>query len=92
MRRQRTRMFIAICAVAGARVATAADAPAAPQAASELSTVVVTATRIAQPSLTLPMSVDRIGRAEIHDGQSQVNLSESLETVPGVELVTLRLI
>ena len=86
MRRQRTRMFIAICAVAGARVATAADAPAAPQAASELSTVVVTATRIAQPSLTLPMSVDRIGRAEIHDGQSQVNLSESLETVPGVSV------
>jgi iron complex outermembrane receptor protein len=52
----------------------------------KLDAVVVTATRVAHESLTLPMSVDRVGRAEIHDGQSQVNLSESLETVPGVSV------
>src|SRR5580658_7176548 len=85
MRRHWTRMFITMCAMAGGRSALAADAQAAP-VAPELDVVVVTATRIAQSSLTLPMSVDRIDSAEIHDGQSQVNLSESLETVPGVSV------
>ena len=85
MRRHRTGMFIAMCAVAGGQVARADEPPAdASDPDSELSAVVVTATRMAHDTLTLPMSVDRIGRAEIHEGQSQVNLSESLDTVPGV--------
>src|SRR6202453_5248613 len=84
MRRHWTGLFITMCAVAAGRSALAADEPAAP--APELEVVVVTATRIAQQSLTLPMSVDRIDSAEIHEGQSQVNLSESLETVPGVSV------
>jgi iron complex outermembrane receptor protein len=84
MRRHWTGVILATCAMAGARTVPAADAPADPPA--ELDSVVVTATRIAQQSLTLPMSVDRIDRAEIHDGQSQVNLSESLDTVPGVSV------
>jgi iron complex outermembrane receptor protein len=84
MRRHWTGVFIAMGAVAGARSVLAQDAQADP--AAELNSVVVTATRIAQESLTLPMSVDRIDRAEIHDGQSQVNLSESLDTVPGVSV------
>ena len=54
--------------------------------ALQLNTVVVTATRIAQDSQALPMSVDRIGRAALHEGQLQVNLSESLDTVPGVSV------
>src|SRR5580693_7837935 len=87
MRRHRTGMFIAMCAVAGGQVARAAEPPAdASDPDSELTAVVVTATRMAHDTLTLPMSVDRIGAAEIHDGQSQVNLSESLETVPGVSV------
>lgn len=49
-----------------------------------LQPVIVTATRIAQSSFDLPMSVDRIDRSEIERGQLQVNLSESLMTVPGV--------
>jgi len=32
------------------------------------------------------MSVDRISSNAIHEGQSQVNLSESLDTVPGVSV------
>ena len=49
-----------------------------------LETVVVTATRVAQSSRDLPMSIDRIDETTIHQGQQQVNLSESLMTVPGV--------
>jgi len=52
--------------------------------AGELSSVVVTATRIAEDSHDLPMSIDRIDAATIRSGQLQVNLSESLVTVPGV--------
>ena len=86
MRHGPTRMLITLCALAGGRSAAAADVQADANSASTLSEVVVTATRRAQDTLALPMSVDRIGRAEIHDGQSQVNLSESLETVPGVSV------
>ena len=49
-----------------------------------LDTVVVTATRIAEDSRDLPVSVDRIDAQTIRTGQLQVNLSESLMTVPGV--------
>ena len=55
-------------------------------ATSELSAIVVTATRIAQSSFDLPVSVDRVDRSTIADGQLQVNLSESLITVPGVSV------
>jgi iron complex outermembrane receptor protein len=52
--------------------------------ALELSPVVVTATRVAQASFDLPTSIDRIDQAAIQPGQLQVNISESLMTVPGV--------
>jgi iron complex outermembrane receptor protein len=54
------------------------------ESATELDSVVVTATRIAEDSRDLPVSVDRIDAKTIRDGQLQVNLSESLMTVPGV--------
>jgi len=47
-------------------------------------TVVITATRVAQPSLEVPASVDRIYADEIREGRPQVNLSESLGRVPGI--------
>ncbi|HZM36613.1 MAG TPA: TonB-dependent receptor [Burkholderiales bacterium] len=46
--------------------------------------VVVTATRVPQPSLEVPASVDRIYADEIRQGKPQVNLSESLGRVPGI--------
>jgi iron complex outermembrane receptor protein len=52
--------------------------------ADELSSVVVTATRIAQDARDLPVSIDRVEARTIRLGQLQVNLSESLVTVPGV--------
>jgi len=55
-------------------------------AAPELSAIVVTATRVAESSADLPVSVDRVDRHTIADGQLQVNLSESLITVPGVSV------
>src|ERR1700675_629056 len=50
----------------------------------ELTSVVVTATRVAEESRDLPVSIDRIEAQTIRSGQLQVNLSESLMTVPGV--------
>ncbi len=46
--------------------------------------VVVTATRAPQPSLEIPASVDRIYADDIRTGRPQVNLSESLNAVPGI--------
>src|SRR3989442_9127491 len=46
--------------------------------------VVVTATRVPQPSLEVPASVERIYADEIREGRAQVNLSESLGRVPGI--------
>jgi iron complex outermembrane receptor protein len=53
-------------------------------AGAELSGVVVTATRIPENSRDLPVSIDRVDAQTIRRGQLQVNLSESLVTVPGV--------
>ncbi len=53
---------------------------------SELSGVVVTATRVAESGADLPVSIDRVDRRAIAEGQLQVNLSESLITVPGVSV------
>jgi iron complex outermembrane recepter protein len=50
----------------------------------EFSYVVVTATRIAENSFDLPVSIDRVDAKTIQLGQLQMNLSESLMTVPGV--------
>jgi len=54
------------------------------ESAGDLNFVVVTATRTPQDSKDLPVSVDRINAQTIRNGQLQVNLSESLLTVPGV--------
>ena len=49
-----------------------------------LDSIVVTATRIAQSSRDLPVSIDRVDQRTLTQGQQQVNLSESLITVPGI--------
>jgi iron complex outermembrane recepter protein len=53
---------------------------------SPLTQIVITATRVAQSSFDLPVSVDSVGERRIHEGQLQVNLSESLDEVPGVSI------
>src|SRR6202050_3027296 len=51
---------------------------------ASLSPIVVTATRVLESSFNIPASIDRVDRAAIEAGQLQVNISESLITVPGV--------
>ena len=46
--------------------------------------VVVTATRLATDPFNLPMAVNVVDAEAISDGQLQVNVSESLQRVPGV--------
>lgn len=65
--------------VFGTQAALAADNPNAAGAS-----VVVTATRIEQPDFDLPVSVDRIDRNAISDGQPGINISEALVRAPGV--------
>src|SRR5271167_4352017 len=52
--------------------------------ALDLSPVVVTATRVLQPSFDVAASINRVDQATIQIGQLQENISESLVTVPGV--------
>ncbi|MGE3160878.1 MAG: TonB-dependent receptor family protein, partial [Burkholderiales bacterium] len=66
-----------------ARIAALALAPAAAFAQSS-DPVVVTATRVDQPSLAVPASIDRVYAEELREGRAQVNLSESLGRVPGI--------
>jgi iron complex outermembrane receptor protein len=63
--------------------AAAADARESPDPTT-LGTVVVTATRLEQPSFTLPLSIDLIGRQAIQHNNAMVNLSEPLARVPGI--------
>jgi len=49
-----------------------------------LSPVVVTATRVEQDSFDLPMSIDKVEKKDIQDGQLRMTLSESLSRIPGI--------
>jgi iron complex outermembrane recepter protein len=79
----RGRAAVFLCGVV---MGSAAGVDARADGGAELSTIVVTATRIAESSFDLPVSIDRVDRATIANGQLQVNLSESLITVPGVSV------
>ncbi len=57
---------------------------AAAAADTELSTIVVTATRMPASIDELPVSINRIDEQQISQGQMQVNLSETLDSIPGV--------
>ncbi len=46
--------------------------------------ITVSATRVEQDSFDLPVSIDRVDRGAIYEDKPQVNLSESLNRVPGV--------
>src|SRR5260370_25730494 len=72
--------------VAGVLLGVGASCQGALADTADLSAIVVTATRAPQSSVDLPVSVDRVDRRAIGDGQLQVNLSESLITVPGVSV------
>ena len=50
----------------------------------QLAPTVVTATRVETNSFDLPVSIDVVGSESIHNGQAEMNLSESLIRVPGL--------
>ena len=52
--------------------------------AVRLAPIVVTPTRIEQSSFDLPVSIDAFNKDQIQQGQSQVNLSETLIRAPGI--------
>jgi len=84
--------LVALAAAFGARAAAPQAsvapeaAPSAPAAQPGLSEIVITATRVAQSSFDLPVSVDRVNAQWIREGQLQVNMSESLDVVPGISV------
>lgn len=49
-----------------------------------LSSVVITATKTEQDSFDLPMSIDKVSKEQIQDGNLRMTLSESLARVPGI--------
>jgi iron complex outermembrane receptor protein len=73
-----------VIVAAGLISAGAAGRVAQAETSLELAPIVVTATRVSQSSADLPASIDRVDGRTIQAGQLQVNLSESLMTVPGV--------
>lgn len=58
--------------------------PAFSPAQQAADSITVTATRIARPSLEVPASIDRVSSDQLQDYQPKVNLSESLNGVPGI--------
>lgn len=53
-------------------------------AEADVSTIVVTATRMEQSGFDLPVSIDSLNKAQLQDGRLQVNLAESMARIPGV--------
>jgi iron complex outermembrane recepter protein len=60
--------------------------PSFAQTKVEIDPVVVTGTRIEQSARVLPMSIDRIDGDTLRGQNLQVNLSESLQSVPGLNI------
>src|SRR5689334_20286659 len=70
--------------VASAALPCLANAQDVPGGIGILDPITVTATRRAERAFDVPASVDTLEGAVLHDGQPQVNLSESLSRIPGV--------
>lgn len=81
-------LALSLTFAAGTSMASPAQPPAtshAPAAATTLlAPLVVSATRRLEPSFDVPASVTALNRRDIARAQPQINLSESLRTVPGV--------
>jgi len=74
-------LALAFACSAPALAQQAADSAAVPSSPQQ---IVVTATRTERDTLDVPASVDVIRREDIHDGQLRVNVSETLDRIPGV--------
>jgi len=77
-----TAAFMPIIATALAALSASATA----QTQDTTQRIVVTATRSARPSLDIPASIDVVDAQTLHQGQPEINLSESLGGVPGLNV------
>ncbi|MFZ9151389.1 MAG: TonB-dependent receptor family protein, partial [Burkholderiales bacterium] len=75
------RMTIIAAAVAACGAARAQEMPRAPVLLPEVS---VSATRVERDNMDLPVAIDTVDQRAIREGNPQVNLSESLNRVPGI--------
>ena len=84
-----------LAALANGVIAQQQPQPAAVQAPAAgpalLPEVTVSATRVEHDSFDLPVSIDSVSRRAIREDNPQVNLSESLNRVPGVVVQTARI-
>ena len=62
----------------------AAVSASAAEQADPLDVVVVSATRSKQSASELPVSIDRVSDHDLREGKLQVNLSEAISRVPGI--------
>ena len=73
--------YAGLCAVLGAGCGNAWAADAL------LPEVVVSATRSERDAAEVPVAIDSVPARVIHEGQAQINLSESLNRVPGISVL-----
>lgn len=71
------KMNVAAAALAAGWTAHAQPVPTLPE-------VSVSATRVERDNMDLPVAIDSVGQRAIREGNPQVNLSESLNRVPGI--------
>ncbi len=81
MKTKKTTLAVMIASCFGAGAAMAEETQ---DSSKILSPVVVTATRVEQDSFDLPMSIDKVEKKDIQDGQLRMTLAESLIRVPGL--------
>jgi iron complex outermembrane recepter protein len=80
----RFRISTLAACIAATCTSHAQQTPAEQTPALKVTPVVVTATRVASDPLNLPMAVNVIDAEAISEAQLQVNISESMQRVPGV--------
>jgi iron complex outermembrane recepter protein len=80
MREARTSLCVALSLA----WATAANAQSTTGDVVVIDPITVTATRRAERAFDVPASIDTIDARTLHEGQPQINLSETLSRIPGV--------
>ncbi len=78
----RTPIALGVLLAAGAALA---QTPPTPPGSALLTPVVVTATRTEAAPFDVPASIDRIDGEAVRNNRAQVNISESLGAVPGLQ-------
>ena len=82
----RAASFAVLRAASFAAACTALGAMAQEAAGPDAAGVVVSVTSVAQPSFDAPAAIDAVGGRTLREGQRQVNLSETLARVPGLNI------